>query len=51
MSEEIIAARGDRGSYALLQAIKEAIDDYGEYEMGHRKYFRGRPHSAGCKHT
>ena len=51
MSEEIMPCVRQPGSYALLQAIKEAIDDYAEHEMGHRKYFRGRPHSAGCKHT
>ena len=39
------------GSYALLQAIKEAIDDYAECEMGHREFFLDKPHSAGCKHT
>jgi hypothetical protein len=40
-----------RDSYALLQKIKEAIDDYAECEMEHREYFWGRPHSAGCKLT
>jgi len=35
----------------LLEAIKEAIDNYAEGEMGNRQYFWGRPHSAGCKHT
>jgi hypothetical protein len=39
------------GSYVLLQAIKQAIDNYAECEMGHREYFWGRPHSAGCKQT
>jgi len=43
-------ARTPQGE-AALQAIKEAINDYGELEMGHREYFWGRPHSAGCKHT
>jgi len=43
-------ARTPQGD-AALQAIKEAINDYGELEMGHREYFWGRPHSAGCKHT
>jgi hypothetical protein len=50
-SEEILPCARQRGSYALLQAIKEAIDDYAQCEMGHRDYFWGRPHSAGCKHT
>jgi hypothetical protein len=36
---------------ALLEAIKEAIGNYAECETGHREYFCGRPHSAGCKHT
>jgi hypothetical protein len=50
-SEEVVpCARTPRGS-AALQAIKEAINDYAELEMGHREYFRGRSHSAGCKHT
>jgi len=31
----------------LIEAIKEAIDNYAECEMGHRGYFWGRPHSAG----
>ena len=39
------------GSLMLIEAIKSAIDDYAECEMGHREYFWGRPHSAGCKHT
>jgi hypothetical protein len=39
------------GSLMLIEAIKKAIDDYAECEMGHREYFWGRPHSAGCKHT
>ena len=51
MSEEIMPCVKQPGSYALLQAIKEAIDDYAEREMGHREYFWGRPHSAGRKHT
>ena len=50
-SEELLACARKQHSYLLLQAIKEAIDDYAEHEMGHRKYFWGRPHSAGCKHT
>ena len=44
---ELLACARRQGSYALLQAIKEAIDDYAECEIGHREYFWGRPHSAG----
>jgi hypothetical protein len=43
-------ARTPQG-YAALEAIKQAINDYAEVEMGHREYFWGRPHRAGCKHT
>ena len=50
-SEELITRARRQGSYALLQAIKEAIDDYAECEMGHPEYFWGWPHSAGCKRT
>jgi len=50
-SEELMACARRKGSYVLLEAIKEAIDDYAEYEMGNRGYFWGRPHRAGCKHT
>jgi hypothetical protein len=39
------------GSFMRLEAIKKAIDDYAECEMGHRDFFWGRPHSAGCKHS
>jgi hypothetical protein len=39
------------GSLMLVEAIESAIDDYGEPEMGHRGYFWGQPHSAGCKHA
>jgi hypothetical protein len=35
------------GSFMLLQAICDAIDDYAECEMGSREYFWGRPHSIG----
>jgi hypothetical protein len=35
------------GSFMLLQAIKEAIDNYAECETGHREYFWRKPHSAG----
>lgn len=50
MAEEVMPVVKQPRSYVLLQAIKEAIDDYAECEMGHREYFWGRPHSAGCKH-
>jgi hypothetical protein len=39
------------GSQAALKAIKTAIDDWAECEMGHREFFWGRPHSAGCAHS
>jgi hypothetical protein len=39
------------GSLMLVEAIKSAIDDWAEREMGHREYFWGGPYSAGCKHT
>ena len=39
------------GSLMLLEALKEAIDNYAECEMGYREYFWGRPPSAGCKHS
>jgi len=35
------------GSYILVQAIMEAIDDYAERETGNREYFWNKPHSAG----
>jgi hypothetical protein len=35
------------GSLILIDAIKSAIDDYAEREMGHREYFWDRPHKAG----
>jgi hypothetical protein len=50
-SEEVMPLARKRDSYALLQKIKEAIDDYAECEMGHREFFWGRPHSAGFKYT
>jgi hypothetical protein len=50
-SEELITCARRQGSYALLRAIKEAIDEYAECEMGHRDYLWGRPHSAECKQT
>jgi hypothetical protein len=39
------------GSLMLIEAIKAAIDDWAECEMGARDFFYGRGHSAGCKHT
>jgi hypothetical protein len=39
------------GSMMLVDAIKSAIDDWAEHEMGARDYFWGMPHSAGCKHS
>jgi hypothetical protein len=50
-AEEVMPCARTQQGYAALQAIKEAINDYVELEMGHRKYFWGRPRSAGCKHT
>jgi hypothetical protein len=50
-SAELLACARRQGRFQLLEQIKEAIDDYAEHEMGHREYFWGRPHSAGCKHT
>jgi hypothetical protein len=38
-------------SFALIAAVKSAIDDYAEHEMGSREYFWGRPHSAGCRRS
>jgi hypothetical protein len=37
------------GSHMALQAIRKAIDDYAACQIGHREYFWGRPHSAGCR--
>jgi len=50
-SEELHQCARKERSFLLLQAIKQAINDYAECEMGHREYFWGRPHSARCKHT
>jgi hypothetical protein len=47
----LCATSEGRHTAALLEAIKEAIGNYAECETGHREYFCGRPHSAGCKHT
>ena len=41
-SGELLAcARVSVAVFTLLEAIKDAIDDYAEYEMGHREYFLG----------
>jgi hypothetical protein len=45
-SSELLSCARKQHSYVLLQAIKEAIDDYAQCEMGHREYFWGRPRSA-----
>ena len=40
------------GSIVLVEAIKAAIDDWAECEMGTRDFFYGRGHSAGgCKRS
>lgn len=39
------------GSLMHIDAIKKAIDDWAESETGHREFFWGKPHSAGCKHS
>src|SRR5580704_8984063 len=48
MAAETLPYTRARGSYAAMEAIKQAIDDWAECEMGHRGYFWGRPQSAGC---
>ena len=48
---EVMPFAGVLGSLMLREAIKVAIDNYAECEMGQREYFWGRPHSAGCKHS
>jgi hypothetical protein len=48
---EVMPSARAPGSLMLIEAIKVAIDNYAECEMGHREYFWGRPHSAGCNHT
>ena len=35
------------GSFMLLQAIRDAIDNYAECEMESREYFWNKPHSIG----
>ena len=51
MAAETLPYTRARGSYAAMEAIKQAIDDWAECEMGHRGYFWGRPPSAGCKQS
>jgi hypothetical protein len=46
-AEEVLPCARVPGSLLLIEAIKSAIDDYAEREMGHREYFWGRPHSIG----
>ena len=51
MSEEIMSCEKQPGSYVLLQAIKQAIDNYAECEMGHREYFwAARTAQGASKH-
>ena len=35
------------GSFQAIEAVKRAIDDFAENEMGHREFFWHKPHSAG----
>ena len=35
------------GSFQTIEAIKTAIDDFAENEIGHREFFWHKPHSAG----
>jgi hypothetical protein len=51
MAEETLPFTRAPGSYAAMEAIKQAIDDWAECEMGHQGYFWGRSPSAGCKHS
>jgi len=37
----------ERGSFQCIEAIKKAIDDFAENELGHREFFWHKPHSAG----
>jgi hypothetical protein len=50
-AEETVPYSRQHGSVMLIAAIRSAIDDYAEHEMGHREYFWDKPHSAGCKHS
>jgi hypothetical protein len=36
-----------RGSFERIEAIKKAIDDFAECEMGHREFFWSKGHSIG----
>lgn len=46
-SENILAHAKQPGSLILIEAIKSAIDDWAEREMGARYFFYGRGHSIG----
>jgi hypothetical protein len=35
------------GSHAKVEAIRNAIDNYAECEMGSREFFWDKPHKAG----
>jgi hypothetical protein len=35
------------GSFAAIEAIRSAIDDWAERETGNREFFWGKPHKAG----
>jgi hypothetical protein len=35
------------GSFAKIETIRNAIDDYAECETGHREFFWNKPHKAG----
>jgi len=37
----------ERGSFERIEAIKKAIDDFAECEMGPREFFWGKEHSIG----
>jgi hypothetical protein len=39
------------GSLLLAEAIKSAINDWAEREMGARDFFYGRGHGIGCKRS
>jgi hypothetical protein len=42
-----LAVHASAGSYALIEAIKTAIDDYAERETGNREFFWNRQRKAG----
>jgi hypothetical protein len=46
-AEAILPHTRVRGSVFLVEAIKSAIDDYAEREMGNREYFWDRPRRGG----